>query len=190
MQRTMMLAIAPAVLIGALNWNAPEPDGYTVLDREARPFATAFDEAEGKIRLVMYVSPTCGGCLLGAREMQQEVLEKIDSTALEIYVVRGPKNGAQANHVDRVTNLVDDSRATQYWDEHAAVAGPYDKLFDLAGPCAGVFALYGPDAKWDTANPPEPLVWQDAHADQRGREDNPPLDAEAMADRVRALLKL
>ena len=120
--------------------------------------------------------------------MQEEVLEKIDSADLEVYVVWGPKNGAKERHVDRVKDLVTDPRATQYWDEHAAVAAPYDALFDLAGPCAGVFALYGPGTEWSSDTPPWPVMWQDAHADQRGREDNPPLAAKAMASRVRTLL--
>ena len=187
MRMTLWLAAALA-LLGFDDGALRAPGDYTVLDAEARPFVTAFDAAEHKVRLVMYVSPTCGGCLLGAREMQEEVLEKIDSERLEAFVVWGPKNGAREEHVDRVTNLVTDSRARQYWDEHAAVAAPYDALFDLAGPCAGVFALYGPGTTWSGEAPPQAVIWQDAHADQRGREANPPLDAEKMAQRVRALI--
>ena len=188
MKKTLMLALAPLTLIAGLTWNTPRAGDYVVLDHDAKPFTSAFNKDHGKVRLVMYVSPTCGGCLLGAREMQQEVLETIDDPNLVAYVIWAPKNGGREEHVDRVTDLVTDARATQYWDEHAAVAGPYDRMFDLAGPCAGVFALYGPDTKWDGETPPEPLLWQDAHADQRGREDNPEVDAKTMAKRIRVLL--
>lgn len=189
MRKTLWFAAAPLALFGFVDGELHAPaNEYTVLDTEARPFVTAFDAAEDKVRLVMYVSPTCGGCLLGAREVQKDVLEKVDSDRIEAFVVWGPKNGAREEHVDRVTELVTDPRARQYWDEHAAVAAPYDELFDLAGPCAGVFALYAPGTTWSAKTPPRPVIWQDAHADQRGREDNPPLDAEEMVERVLALL--
>lgn len=188
MKKTLMLALAPLTLMVGLEWRAPHDGGYVVLDHDAKPLTTAFNQDHGKVRLVMYVSPTCGGCLLGARDMQQKVLEKIDDANVAAYVIWAPKNGGHEEHVDRVIDLVTDARAKQYWDEYAAVAGPYDRMFDLAGPCAGVFALYGPDAKWDGETPPEPLLWQDAHADQRGREDNPKFDPDAMAKQIRALL--
>lgn len=91
--------------------------------------------------------------------------------------------------MDPVLSIVTDNRATQYWDTHAAVAGPYDELFDLAGPCAGVFALYDRGAMWHVAKPPSPVRWQDAHADQRGREANPEFDADAMAEEIQRRLQ-
>lgn len=181
MTRLLMAALVPAWLTGA----APD---YATLDRDAEPLKTEFNAARGKVRLVMYVSPTCGGCLRGAKQVQQDVLATTDSDHLEAYVVWGPKNGARERNVHRVTGLVADERATQYWDEFGVVARAYDEMFALAGPCAGIFMLYGPDAEWEGAGPPKPAYLEDAHAREFDRP-HPQLDAERLADRVRALLR-
>ena len=40
---------------------------FVVLDGNLSDFKSDFNADNGKLRLVMYVSPTCGGCLLGAK---------------------------------------------------------------------------------------------------------------------------
>jgi hypothetical protein len=57
------------------------------------------------------------------------VLAKVDDPDLAAYVAWVPKNGAREKHVDRVTRLVTDPRASQYWDEFQAVMEPYRKQF-------------------------------------------------------------
>ena len=96
---------------------------FTVLDSSLGDFKSAFNADSGKLRLVMYVSPTCGGCLLGAQRTQKKVLATIDSRELAAYVIWAPKNGGREKHVDRVLDLVTDARATQYWDVGIDVRG-------------------------------------------------------------------
>ena len=98
-----------------------------------------------------------------------------------------PRNRAQEHHVARVTGLVTDERATQYWDGPGAVIGPYDRMLRLTGPCAGIFAVFGPEARWGTDGPPAPAYFEDAHAEQYDRE-GPQWNAERFAGRVRAML--
>lgn len=98
-----------------------------------------------------------------------------------------PRNGARERHVERVTGLVTDERANQYWDGEGAVIDPYDRMLDLTGPCAGIFAVFGPDATWDAGGPPEPDYFEDAHAEQYDRE-GPQWDARRFAEHVRAIL--
>lgn len=181
MTRLVLAGLLPAWLVVA----APD---YAILDRVAEPLKTQFNADAGKVRLVMYVSPTCGGCLRGAKQMQEDVLAEIGSERLVAYVVWAPKNGARERHVDRVTGLVTDRRATQYWDDFGVVARAYDDMFTLAGPCAGILMLYGPDAEWHGAAPPEPAYLEDAHAREFDRP-HPQLDTERVADRVRAMLE-
>lgn len=183
MNRMLALSVVPLLLVPPFVGGA-DPDEYAVLDQEAEPFVSAFDAGLGKARLVMYVSPTCGGCLLGARRIQEDVLESIGDGDLSVHVVWAPKNGGEEKHLDRVLDLVTDARATQYWDAERAIVEAYDARFPLAGPCAGIYLLYGPDARWGD----DPVLWQDVHADQRGREDNPPLDTDAMRAAIRDLL--
>ena len=178
---SLLVAVAPAS-------QSPDDVSYTSLDRGAQPFRSAFNEAAGKVRLVMYVSPTCGGCLRGAAQSQEHILGTIDSADLSVYVVWAPKNGAREEHVDRVTKLVTDDRAVQYWDEYSAVAAPLDDMLSLTGPCAGIFMLYDGEASWDGDTPPEPLYWEDAHAKELGRDGAPQFDPQGFAGKVRELL--
>ena len=47
---------------------------FTVLDSSLGELKSAFNADTGKLRLVMYVSPTCGGCLRGAQQTQENLL--------------------------------------------------------------------------------------------------------------------
>ena len=187
--KTIIAASVVSLLVVAVPTGlSPDAASYTTLDRVAQPLRSAFNEDAGKVRLVMYVSPTCGGCLRGADQSQKHILDRIDSADLAVYVVWAPKNGAREEHVDRVTKLVTDERAVQYWDEYGAVAGPLDAMLSLTGPCAGIFMLYDRAASWESDAPPEPLYWEDAHAVELGRDGAPQFDAKGFAEKVRQLL--
>lgn len=152
MKRLATLAVIPWLFL----WPSTEsPPGYAPLDRRGEPFKGAFNADAGKIRIVAYVSPTCGGCLRGADQMQERVLAEIHDPDLRIYVVWVRKNGARERDVSRVTQLVTDPRATHYWDEEGAVLEELDALLGLEGrPCAGAFLLYDGDARWEGSTPP------------------------------------
>lgn len=107
---------------------------------------------------------------------------------MRAYVVWVPRNGARAKHVERVTGLVTDPRATQYWDEHGAVIDPFDEMLSLTGPCAGIFAIYDPDATWDGSVPPTPDYYEDAHAREYNRP-GPQFNVGRFADSVLAALQ-
>jgi hypothetical protein len=188
MKAIIATGIASLLVAGAALGPSPEGGSFTTLDREAQPFRAAFNEDAGKVRFVMYVSPTCGGCLRGADQSQKHILDRIDSDDLVVYVVWAPKNGAREEHVDRVTKLVTDRRATQYWDEYGAVAAPFDEMLSLTGPCAGTFMLYDGEASWEAGAPPEPVYWEDAHALELGRDGAPQFDPEGFAEKVLELL--
>ncbi|MGH7563445.1 MAG: hypothetical protein ACREK5_03365 [Gemmatimonadota bacterium] len=157
-----MLLIVGATLLGFAAVPPPSAE-YQALDAEGEPLRSGFNADRGKVRVLVYVSPTCGGCLRLADDLQKEVLSKVDDSDLAVYLVWAPRNGAEESHVERVTGLVDDPRAHQFWDGHGAVADPVDAMLELTGPCAGVALLYGPEASWDGAAPPAPTYWEDAH---------------------------
>ena len=98
-----------------------------------------------------------------------------------------PRNRARAQHVERVTSIVTDERATQYWDEYGAVIDPFTDMLTLTGPCAGVFLIYGPDAVWEGDTPPMPDYLEDAHAREYDRP-HPQFNSRRFADSVRAVL--
>ena len=162
---------------------------FTVLDSNLGDFKSAFNADTGKVRLVMYVSPTCGGCLRGAKQTQKTVLASIDSPELAVYVIWAPKNGGREKHVNRVLDLVTDARATQYWDGNGTAVEAYDGMFGIEGrPCAGVFMLHRADAVWDGNSPPMAEYFVDAHAREFSRSAGQQFDGSRLAERTRQLL--
>jgi hypothetical protein len=184
----LFLLLIPVGLLGALRTGQPVKEGYVGLDQEAQPLKGAFNADVGKGRLLMYVSPTCGGCLRGAKQTQERVLAPNANPNLRIYVVWAPKNGGREQDVGRVTRLVTDSRAAQYWDAHRVVTAGYDSMLALTGPCAGIFALYGPTARWNGSAPPRPDYLEDAHA-REFRRPHPQFDADRIAAKARQVLE-
>ncbi len=173
--------------LGAVTEARESANPFTPLDRAAEPLRSSFNTDAGKVRVLLYVSPTCGGCLRAAKAIQEQLLDEVNDPNLTVYVVWAPRNGARQSHVDRVTDLVTDTRATHYWDEYGAVADPYDEMLDLTGPCAGIFAIYGTDVQWGDGSVPTPEYTEDAHADEFDRA-GPQFDGERFADRVTATL--
>jgi len=162
---------------------------FTALDSSLSDFKSAFNADSGKLRLVMYVSPTCGGCLRGAQQTQKNLLAELDSPELAAYVIWAPKNGGREKHVNRVLDLVTDARATQYWDGNGSAVDAYDGMFGIEGrPCAGVFMLYRSDAVWEGDSPPMPEYFEDAHAREFSRTAGPQFDGSRLAKRARQLL--
>ena len=90
---------------------ARDPE-YIVLDSDADAFRERFNADVGKTRILMLVSPTCGGCLRGADQTQKKVLSRIDSDGLDAYEVWVPANGARERHMPRV---LDASAEAQEW---------------------------------------------------------------------------
>ena len=181
------LALAIAVLTSGTMFGAYTK--FMVLDHGAGDLKSAFNADLGKVRLVMYVAPTCGGCLRGAKLTQTNLLAVIDDPNLSAFVVWAPRNGAQERHVDKVLDLVTDERAYQYWDETGSVARQYDAMFKIAGrPCAGVFMLYEPALIWEGDEIPVPAYFEDAHAREFKQKAGLQFDAERLAERARVLL--
>jgi hypothetical protein len=187
MRRSTAFGLIPLGLLLALRVGSGRERTYVALDNGAQPLKDVFNAAVGKVRLLMYVSPTCGECLRGAKQIQERVLASIAHPNLRIYVVWAPKNGGREQDVARVTHLVTDARAAQYWDAHRVVTGAYDRMLSLAGPCAGIFMLYGPHVHWDGAAPPNPDYLEDAHASEFHRP-YPQFDATRFGNKAREML--
>jgi len=182
------LGLISLALLSALKPGPGAGGTFIALDGAAQPLKDAFNADAGHVRLLMYVSPTCGECLLGARQLQHHVLAAVGDSSLRVYVVWAPKNGGRQQDVGRVTQIVTDARAAQYWDGHRVLTDAYDRMLALSGPCAGIFMLYGRQARWEGAAPPSPDYLEDAHAREFNRP-YPQYDAQRFADKVRAMLK-
>ena len=184
----LLVATAVGIVTAAAGLDARPDQSYTSLSADAEPLRSAFNADAGKVRLLMYVSPTCGGCLRGASAIQKEFLSEDGDSRLAVYVMWAPRNGARESHVDRVTRLVTDERAAHYWDAHDAVGAPIDAAMELVGPCAGIFMLYGPEASWDGLEAPAPSYTEDAHADEFDRA-GPQFNAKRFTSMAQEALK-
>ncbi len=184
----MRPGLIPAGLVLALTLGTGAGGTSVALDGAAQPLKDTFNADAGKVRVLMYVSPTCGQCLRGARQAQYHVLATIGDATLRIYVVWAPKNGGRQQDVGRVSEIVTDPRAAQYWDAHRVLTDAYDRMLALSGPCAGIFMLYGRHAHWEGATPPRPDYLEDAHAREFNRP-YPQYDPQRFADTARAMLK-
>lgn len=89
------------------------------------------------------------------------MLAKIPDERLRTYVVWVPMNRALERDVANATKEVWDPRARHYWDETNWLGKTYQDV--LHGfpfePVWDTYILYGPDAKWDAAQPPMPAYW-------------------------------
>lgn len=187
MKHIALLLALPLLWTGA-DWKADSRPDFARLDRDGQPFRDAFNVGVGKIRIVAYVAPTCGGCLRGVDQLQEALLDQINAPDLELHVVWVMKNGARERHVARVTRLAPDPRATHYWDAERFVLRALDSRLGLEGrACAGAFLLYDRSATWDAVTPPEPVYWSDAHA-REFDQDGPQFDARRFAREVSTLL--
>ena len=184
----LVILVVLGGLATGLAWVDAPASRYVTLDADGEPLKTAFNAADGKVRVVAYVAPTCGGCLRGAKLLQDDVLGSVRDDRVEVLVVWVPKNGARERHVDRVIKLVSDDRATHYWDEHGYVVSALDEQLGLTGrACAGGFLVYGPDVKWTDDAPPDPAYWSDVHS-REFRQHGPHFDPEVLERELRALL--
>lgn len=188
MKRMAIYGVASLAALLAFGATAPTGDDYVTLNAEAQPLRDVFNKDAGKVRVLMYVSPVCGGCLRGVAKTQEHLLDKLESDDLAVYVVWAPRNGAREKHLGRVLSLTTDDRATQYWDAAGALSTELDEQLKLTGPCAGAFLVYGSDARWKGDAPPHAAYWEDAHTIDWGRDVAPQFNGKVFAAKVRELL--
>ena len=151
---------------------------------QAQAVRDAFNAAADTVRIVALVSPTCGDCLRGAADLQSQVFDTIASPKVRALIVWVPKLGARESNVAEATHTIPDPRATHYWDRDSYLVHAYNATLNLGQDAWDVYLLYGPNARWNTAQPPTPQSW----THQLVGVDHPAFDAAALADQVRTQL--
>lgn len=130
-------------------------------------------------------------CLSGAREVQQNVLSKLNGDGLRILVVWTPRyNGDDRTGAVAAANIVPDDRANHFWDASGVIPVHYGKQLDL--PVDDRFAwdtylIFGADAEWKDS-PPPPVDWMH-QLGILGREHPRWLDGTQFLNSVRSALK-
>ena len=164
---------------------------YTVLNDGGSELRDAFNRAEGTVRLLFVVDPICPGCLRNLDDINKVLLSKTDDPRLQTFVVHVPVLGPEEKHVGPAAKLVQNPHAQQYWNPSGAFGWELTEAADLEDGDGepvyawDVWAIYGPEATWDGALPPEPTrlmhnLWQ-----LQGSAEFAHFDAEVFAQEVR-----
>ena len=179
-----VVAVVLAVLLVYARGIPGQTRPHRDVGSQAQAVREAFNAADGTVRIVALVSPTCGACLRGAAELQTQVFDTIASPKVRALVVWVPKLGARESDVAEATHTIPDPRATHYWDGDSYLVHAYNATLHLGQDAWDVYLLYGPHARWDTAQPPTPQSWMH----QLVGVDHPTLDAATLAEQVRTQL--
>jgi hypothetical protein len=188
--------LVPAIAAFAVVNVAQSDDGatYEVIYAGAAQLREDFNAAKGSVRLLFVVDPICPGCLRGLDDMNKSLLSKTDDPRLQTFVVHVPvlTPPPDAEDVPEAATLLHNENVRHYWNPSASFGW---ELAEAAGLKHGdepvyawdVWLIYGPEATWDGANPPQPhlLMHQLVLLKDSGL---PPLDSEAFAKEVHELL--
>ncbi len=135
---------------------------YVVMGEDLQQFKDDFNNDIGKIRLVFLSGPTCGICLRGMADLNDEfIAASQNDDRLHTYVIHVPTLGAEEKHVAATIPLLDGPRVSHYWEDSGIIGRHYSETLDIAPVYAwDVWMIYGPDAQWTDTLPPAPSFWQ------------------------------
>ena len=145
-----------------------------------------FNADRGKVRIVAFLSPSCGHCAKNARALQLKVLEQIDSPDVSVHIVWIKLLDQDSKEiVPEAMRLLPDPRVHHYWDpERRLNAQLLDAIaFDVMVRMYDIFLLYDRDAAWDKRLP-KPGFWMHEFEGAPG----PTWNADVFAAQVRKAL--
>ena len=139
----------------------PTTPAYVVMDDSLRQLKEDFNSNAGRVRLLFLVGPTCGICLRGMADLNDEFLAASQNDdRLQTFVVHVPTLGARERHVADTIPLLDGPRVTHYWEDSGIVGQHYQDVLDIRFYAWDIWMIYGPDVKWEGTLPPVPDFWQ------------------------------
>ncbi len=176
-----------------------------------------FNADADKLRFVALLSPTCGGCLRGARAIQQSILDSYPDLDIAVHVVWLPMLGSDNEASAKKSSLMyTDSRVRQYWDGDRSSGWAYtnDLFSDMGermklaiandeqlkrdvqprgqGPMWDMYMVYEPGVTWGETTPaPASWVMQMIPGYTLVWKDdfaNPPLRSE-LVDEIKVLMQ-
>ncbi len=152
-----MLCAAAMILFVAGERSSAQQNYSTDLDALKREF----NEAKGKVRIVLLLSPTCPACTSGASEVHTAVLEKIADKTTRVFTVWVPI--LEKDKIETVPNavkLMPDRRVKHFWDANGELVKSYARVlgFKAEQPAWDVYFAYDREAVWKDA-PPSPTYW-------------------------------
>jgi hypothetical protein len=173
------------------------------LDDQGSQLRADFNRGIGRVRLLFVVDPICPTCLRGLDDMNRDLLEGTVNPKLQTFVVYEPVLGtaraapwsrvAVGTDVPKAAQLLHNPQVQHYWNPSGAFGQLLSQAVGLKNSQHPVYAwdvwlIYGPEAKWEGANPPRPRLLMNQLGALRGSTEFPPLDSRVFAQQVQALL--
>lgn len=170
-----------------------EDQPFAVIGAGAEQLREDFNRARGSIRLLFVVDPVCPGCLRGLDDVNKALLAKTHDPRLQTFVVHVPVIGAEAQDVAPAAELLENAQVRHYWNPDGSFGRELAEAVGLESDDEPVYAwdvwlIYGPEATWDGALPPEPAHLMHQLYALQDSEKFPHLDREVFAQEVQQLL--
>jgi len=171
------------------------PSSLVAMGEELQQLKDDFNANAGRVRLVFLSGPTCGICLRGMADLNDEFLAAGQSdNRLVTFVVHVPTMGAKEHHAADSMPLLDGPRVRHYWEESGIIGQHYTEVMDVDMYVWDFWAIYGPDAVWQGTMPPTPDYYEHqlgvTGGTFRGFPKELVLDAGRFAEKTRGYLEL
>ena len=136
------------------------PD-YVVMDADLQQLKDDFNDNQGRVRLVFLSGPTCGICLRGLADLNDEfIADSQDDDRLLTLVVHVPTMGAKEHHAAYSIPLLSGPRIHHYWEETGIIGQHYTEVMDVDMYVWDFWAIYGPEVVWEGSLPPVPDYYE------------------------------
>jgi hypothetical protein len=165
-------------------------NSLVVLGEDLQQLKDDFNANVGKARLLFLSGPTCGICLRGMADLNDEfIAASQNDDRLVTFVVHVPTLGAQEVHVADTIPLLRGPRVHHYWEESGIIGIHYKEVMDVNMYVWDFWAIYGPEARWQETLPPKPDYYEHQLGGWLGDRGGFPrervLDAERFAAQAR-----
>jgi hypothetical protein len=168
---------------------------YTVLDDPGSELRADFNRSVGSVRLLFVVDPICPTCLRGLDDLNDALLGHTQDPRLRTFVVYVPvlHPPALPKDIPPAAQLLHNANVRHYWNPSGSFGNLLSKAVGLKSGNRQLYAwdvwlIYGPEAKWEGADPPRPRLLMQQLGALRGSTEFPHLDSQAFARQVQALL--
>jgi hypothetical protein len=171
------------------------PQSLVVMGDDLQQLKDDFNANAGRVRLVFLNGPTCGICLRGMADLNDEFLAASQGDdRMVTLVVHVPTMGAKEHHAGDSMPLLDGPRIHHYWEESGIIGQHYSEVMDVDMYVWDFWAIYGPEAVWEGTLPPVPDYYEHQLGTTSGRFHVFPnervLDAERFTAKTREFLEL
>lgn len=166
-RRTALITLVGAGLVSACGEiidrqaTGGEPVEVTVLDDSLSALKSAFNAAQGDVRLLFIVGPSCGPCLRGLVDMNDSLgASLLSNDHLKVFVVHVPALSAEQHHAERAAQLLHGSSVAHYWDPSGRSGDVLQQALQIPDYAWDVWLTYGPESTWEADAPPAPATWR------------------------------